>query len=148
MAGESIRDYGSWVTLEANGGSIANNAFEQANDAAFSLASDGGGRPHLQFEIEVTFGTAPTAGTVLALHHQPLDLFGGSDDGRSPSANNIGGYLRNAIVCENTTSAQRFRFDLPFAPEHSSYWLQNAATGQTVSAGWKLRARAWSLKAA
>jgi len=51
-------------------------------------------------------------------------------------------------VCENTTSVQRFRFDLPFAPEHSSYWLQNAATGQTVSAGWKLRARAWSLKAA
>jgi hypothetical protein len=34
------------------------------------------------------------------------------------------------------------------APTRASYWLQNANTGQTVSAGWKLRARAVSYKPA
>lgn len=147
MAGESIRDYGSWVDLEASGASIANNAFGAADDAGFSLSTNGGNRPHLEFELEITFGTAPTANTTVALYHSPQDLFGGTSDGGTPSANNVGGYLTRVQV-ENTTSAQRFRFDVPFAPTDSKYWLQNAATGQTISAAWKLRARAWSLKAA
>jgi hypothetical protein len=148
MAGESIRDYGSWVDLEANGGTIANNAFGEANDASFSLATDGGNRPHLEFEIEVAFATAPTANTVLALHHVDRQMFGGANHGRDPSANQLGGYLCTAIQLENTTATQRARFDLMFAPTEARYWLQNVATGQTVSAGWRLRARSWSLKAA
>jgi hypothetical protein len=147
MPGESIRDSGAWVDLETSGAVITNNSFVPADNANFSLSSDGGSRPHLQFEIEFTFGTAPTAGTSLALHAQDIDLFGGTDDGRSPSANNTGGFQRSVGV-ENVTAAQRFRFDLMFAPQDAAYWLQNVATGQSVSSGWKLRARAWSLKAA
>lgn len=147
MAGESIRDYGAWVDLEASGASISNNAFVAADDAGFDLSSQGGNRPHLEFELEITFGTAPVANTTVALHHVAQDLLGGANDGRDPSANNTGGYLTRVLV-ENTTAAQRFRFDVMFAPANSKYWLQNAATTQTISAGWKLRARAWGLKAA
>lgn len=147
MAGEVIKDYGSWVTLESSGASIANNAFAQADDANFDMAVDGGNRPDLEFEIEFTFGTAPTANTALVLHAQDLDLFGGTDDMRSPSANNLAGYVASVVV-ENTTSAQRKRFYVVNAPSKASYWVQNAGTGQTVSSGWKLRARAVTLKVA
>jgi hypothetical protein len=148
MAGEIIRDYAaSWVDLEANGASIANNAFAEANDAQYSMATDGGGRLHLELEIEVTFGTAPTANTQLIIYAQDLDLFGGTDDAIAPSANNS--QLRVAVLSvSNVTTAQRRRLDILDAPRHAAYWLQNAATGQTISAGWKLRARAWSEKVA
>ena len=147
MAGESIRDNGAWVDLEASGATITNNSFAQANDANFSLSADGGNRPHLEFEIEFTFGTAPAAGTALALHEQDLDFFGGTNDTASPSTTNLRGFLRS-IPVENVTTTQRFRFDYMFAPTNAAYWLQNAGTGQSVTSGWKLRARAWSLKAA
>lgn len=147
MAGESIRDSSAWVDLETNGASISNNAFAAADDAGFSLSSQGGNRPHLEFELELAYSAAPTANTPVVLHHVPQDLFGGTNDGRDPSANNIGGAVARVLV-DSTTSTQRFRFDVLGAPTDSKYWLQNAATGQTISAGWKLRARAWSLKAA
>lgn len=141
------KDYGSWVDLEANGASISNNAFVAADDSGFDLATNGGNRPNLEIEVELAFGTAPTAGSVVSLHHAPHDLFGGTNDGRDPSANNTGGYLRNMVV-ENTTATQRFRFNLLFAPTNSRYWLHNNATGQTISAGWKMRARAWKITGA
>jgi hypothetical protein len=136
-------DYGSWVSLEGNGAAIANNAFGAANDASFDMVVDGGGRLHLQFELELPFSVAPSAGLPVALHHAPLDLFGGTDDGRDPSANNLGGYLEQVLV-ENTTTTQRFRFVVFNAPTKSNYWLQNAGTNQSIAAGWKLRARAWN----
>lgn len=147
MAGEQIKDFGSWVDLEANGASIANNAFAQADDAAFSLSADGGGRPHLQIELEYTYSTAPTANTPIILHAQALDLFGGAADAAAPTTNNLSGAVW-AVLVEARATTQRRRFDLLHAPEHAAYWLQNAATGQTISAGWKLRARAWGNKAA
>lgn len=147
MSGESIRDSGSWVDLEASGGSITNNSFGAADDAGFSLSSNGGSRPHLEFELELAYGSAPTANTPVALHHAPQTTFGGANHARDPSANNLGGYLARVLV-ENTTSTQRFRFDLLEAPTDSKYWLRNVGTGQTISSGWKLRARAWGLKAA
>lgn len=147
MAGEVIRDAGAWVDLEANGAAIANNAFGQANDANFSLATNGGSRPHLELELEFTFGTAPAANTPIVLHAQDLDFFDGASDAGAPSANQLGGAL-GAVLVESVTTTQRKRLDLPFAPANAAYWLQNATTGQTISAGWKLRARAWSLKVA
>lgn len=147
MPGESIRDYSAWRDLEANGAAVANNAFGEANDAQFNLTTHGGDRPHLQFELDFIFGTAPTAGTVLALHHQDHDFFGGATDARAPSANNLRGFLRSVLV-ENVTVQQLYRFDVMFAPTHAAYWLQNVGTGQSVSAAWRLRARAWGMKAA
>lgn len=147
MAGELIRDYSSWVDLEANGGSIANNAFGAADDAGFSLATNGGSRLHLEFELELAYASAPTANAPVVLHQAAQDLFGGSSDGRDPSANNRGG-ARAMVTVDNTTITQRFRFDVLFAPADSKYWLENYGTGQTISSGWKLRARAWSPKAA
>lgn len=146
MAGEALKDYGSWVVLEANGGSIANNAFGQADDLGFSLVTDGGGRPNLEFELVWTHGTAPTANTALTVYAQDLN-FNGTDDAQPPSANNLTRSVASVNVA-NVTTAQRARFNVMFAPAEASYWLHNTGTNQSVSAGWTLRARAWTLKAA
>lgn len=146
MAGETIKDYGSWVDLTTSGGAVSNNSFLAATAANFSLATDGGNRPHLEFECELTFGTAPTANTAVVLHHAPLSTFSGVD-ARDPSATNMGGSL-SIMSVDSVTTAQRFRFVVLNAPGNSKYWLQNSGTGQSISAGWKLRARAWTLKPA
>ena len=137
------RSYGAWVDLEASGASISNNAFVQADDAALDLSSYSD-KEHIQFELEAAYASAPTANTLIELHHVAQDLFGGANDGRDPSANNLGGILAGVLV-DNTTSTQRWRFDVLLGPAHSKYWLRNNGTGQTISSGWKLRARAFSI---
>jgi hypothetical protein len=129
-----------------NGGSIANNAFGQADDLSFSLVTDGGSRPNLEFELSWAHGTAPTANTALTVYAQDLN-FNGTPDAQAPSANNLRRFVASVNVA-NTTSTQYARFDVMFAPADAAYWLLNTGTGQTVSAGWTLRARAWTLKAA
>lgn len=146
MAGETIRDYGAWVDLEANGGSITAASFVQADDADFSLATNGGSRPHLEFEFEWTHASAPTANTPVQVFAQDKTMFGGANHARAPSANNLQ-RLVGTVLADNTTSTQRRRFDVTFAPAEAAYYLRNGTT-QTISSGWKLRARAWSLKAA
>lgn len=141
------KDYSSWVDLETSGGSITNNSFGAADNAGFDLDADGGNRPHLEFELELAYGSAPTANTPVALHHAAQTTFGGANHGRDPSANNLGGYLTRVLV-DNTTSTQRFRFNAMFAPTNSKYWMQNAGTAQTISSGWKLRARSWKIAGA
>lgn len=147
MASESIRDSGSWFDLEASGASITNNSFAEANDDTFSLATDGGSRPHLEFEFEWAHGTGPTANAPINFYAKDLTMFGGANHARDPSANNLQRLVKT-ITVDNTTSTQRRRFDVMFAPADASYWLHNAGTGQTISSGWKLRVRAWTLKPA
>ncbi len=146
MAGESIRDYGSSVALEANGGSISAAAFAQANDANFSLSADGGNRPHLALEFEWTHGSAPTANSAIQIFAQDLDFFGGTNDALAPSANNLQ-RLVATILADASTSTQRRRIDVMFAPENAAYYVRNGSN-QTISSGWKLSARAWTLKPA
>jgi len=149
MAGEAIRDYGSWVLLEDNGGSISNNAFAAADDLDFDFSSDGGNRLHAEFEIEFAFTTAPTANTSIGLFARNKNIFGGTNTARDPSANHAAQLLRSVIVdAVGSSTIQRQRFDVINAPRNARYFLQNANTGQSINAGWKLRMRAWSPKVA
>lgn len=147
MAGELIRDYGSWVDLEANGASISSAAFGEANDATFGMVGSGGGRLHLEFELEFANSTNTTGVPFLTLLARHLNVLGSSNHALSPSSTAPGRPVANLQTAIATTSTQRFRFDVLFAPTDASYWLANN-TGQAVAAGWKLRARAWSPKAA
>lgn len=146
MAGESVRDYSSWKTLEASGASIANNAFGEANDATWEQVADGGGRPHLQVEIVWTYGANPSAGGSLGIYSRALQI-NTTNDAAAPSAS----YLRRMIGNEpvNTAgTAHAQRFDVMNAPTQFSAWLYNNASGQSISSGWTLRVRAFGFKAA
>lgn len=145
MAGEVIKDFGSWVDLEASGASISNAAMGAADDAAFNTLTDA--RPHIEFELEITLGANASGAPFVQLYAQELDYFGGSNDSLAPATTNLNKLVRSELLATGTTSTQRFRFTAMFAPVNASYYLYNGS-GQTISSGWKLRARGMTLKAA
>lgn len=137
MAGQAIVMLGTQKTLEANGGSIANNALAQADDANYSVVSDGAYYPDAEFVLTATFGTAPTEGTVLALYARPLDVDGTADTELPEAARPT--VFVGTFVVNNVTSAQTMilrAYDLPML---AAYYIHNSGTGQTVSAGWVLK---------
>lgn len=138
MANEAILKLGSVKTLEANGASIANNAIGQADDASYSLATDAAYYPDAQFVLTATFGTAPTEGTTIALYARPLDVDGTADTEAPETTRPT--YQVGVFVVNNVTSAQTmvvYARDLPLLAD---YYLHNNGTGQTISAGWTLKA--------
>lgn len=137
MANETILVFGTPKTLEANGGSIVNNALAQADDANYGVVADGANFPDARFVAAFTFGTAPTEGTVLALYARPLDI-DGTNDAQVPEAARPTVYI-GAFVVDNVTGTQYAEIIARDVPWLAAYYLHNNATGQTVSAGWTLK---------
>ena len=137
MSGETIVQFGTTKTLEANGASIANNTLAQADDANYSVASDGAYYPDAKFVISVTFGTAPTEGTTLALYARPLDI-DGTNDAEVPETTQPTVFIGTFVV-NNVTTAQYIELLAQDVPWSASYYIHNNGAGQTVSAGWTLK---------
>lgn len=146
MANEVIRVYGTTKTLEANGGSISNNAIVAADDATYSTTSDGGNYPDARFVMSFTFGTAPTEGTVLALIARTLDI-DDTNDALAPEATRADRYIGSFIV-DNITSIQYAECVATDVPVNATYYILNSGTGQTVSTGWTLKVTPQSYKPA
>ena len=137
MSGETILKFGTPKTLEASGGSIANNALAQADDASYGVVADGAYYPDAKFVASFTFGTAPTEGTVLALYARPLDI-DGTNDAEVPEAARPTVFIGSFVV-NNVTTAQYAELIARDVPWLASYYLHNSGTGQTVSSGWTLK---------
>ena len=137
MSGETILKLGTQKTLEANGASIANNTLAQADDASYSVASDGAYYPDAKFVIAATFGTAPAEGTTLALYARPLDI-DGTNDAEVPEMARPTVFIGTFVV-NNVTTAQYIELLAQDVPWNAAYYLHNNGTGQTVSAGWALK---------
>ena len=138
MAGEMTVVRGATKALESNGGAIANNAVVQADDASYATVADGGGFPDAEFVVTLAFGTAPTEGTVVGLYARPLDL-DGTNDAEVPEAARPTHFI-GVFVDNNVTTAQTAYLLARDVPALASYYLHNNATGQTISAGWTLKA--------
>lgn len=137
MSGETILKTGTPKTLEANGASIANNTLAQADDASYSVASDGAYYPDAKFVLAATFATAPTEGTTLALYAQPLDI-DGTNDAEAPETTRPTVFIGTFTV-NNVTTAQYIELIAQDVPWNARYYLHNNSTGQTLSAGWTLK---------
>ena len=137
MSNETIITLGTPKTLEANGASIANNTLAQADDANYSIASDGNYYPDTKFVLSATFGTAPAEGTTLALYARPLDI-DGTNDAEVPETTRPSVFIGTFAV-NNVTTAQYIELLAQDVPWLAAYYLHNNGTGQTVSAGWTLK---------
>ena len=146
MAGEMTIVYGTTKTLEANGASISNNALAQADDADYSVASDGASYPDAEFVLSGAFGTAPTEGMVLALYARPLNI-DGTNDAEAPETTRPTRFIGNFVV-NNVTSTQYMTLTAFDVPAEASYYVHNNATGQTLSSGWTLKVKPRTYKPA
>jgi hypothetical protein len=138
MAGEAQRVYGTQITLEANGASIANNAIGQADDANVDLSDDTPADSFDgEFALTVNYSVAPTAGTSISLILRPLDI-DGTTDAPAPTATYLneffGSFLPNAA-----TGSQTLRCFATDVPREFAAYLYNNATGQTIPAAWTLK---------
>lgn len=137
MAGEAIYKYGTQKTLEANGGSITNGTVVQANDATYSVVADGAYYPDAEFVASFTYGTGPTEGTALVLLARPINI-DSTNDAEVPEAG-LPQVFVGSFVVNNVTTLQ-YQLCVGYnLPREAEYYLYNASTGQTVSAGWTLK---------
>lgn len=134
---DAVVKYGTTKTLEANGASVANNAIAQADDAEYSIASDGSYAPDADFVLAVTFGTAPTANTLIDLYAQELDI-DGTNDAQAPTTTYKQKYIGSFVV-NGVTVRQFLKLTAYDVPANANYFIHNNATGQTISAGWTLK---------
>ena len=137
MSGETIVQFGTTKTLEANGASIANNTLAQADDTGYSISADGAYYPDAKFVIAATFVTAPAEGTTLALYARPLDI-DGTNDAEVPETTRPTVFIGTFSV-NNVTTAQYIELLAQDVPWSASYYIHNNGAGQTVSAGWTLK---------
>lgn len=149
MAGEIVVELGTQKTLEASGGAIANGSVVQANDATYSVSSDGGGYPDAIFVLTGAFGTAPTEGATLVLMARPLDI-DGTADAEVPEATRptcvIGAFeVNNVTTSQSMLLRGGYAADVPMLAE---YYVYNNGTGQQLSAGWALKATPRTVKTA
>lgn len=136
MSNEAIVFIGTQKVLEANGAAIANNALAQADDASYSIATDGLSYPDARFVLTGTFSVAPTENTTLALYARPLNI-DGTADADAPETTRPTQFI-GTFVINNVTTAQSLVCDAQDVPWEADYYLHNNGTGQTLSAGWRL----------
>jgi hypothetical protein len=139
MAGETIVKWGTQKSLEASGAAIAANAVVQANDLTYSLAADAANYPDAEFVLAATFASAPTEGGVLALYARPLNIDGTSDAEVPKAALPV--WFVGSFAVNNVTSTQFMTLLATDLPAEAEYYIHNAGTGQTVSAGWSLKVK-------
>jgi len=145
MAGERIIVRGAQTTLEASGASVANNAVVAAT-TSYNSGTTGGGYPDAEFVLTAIFSTAPTESTVVSLLARPLDL-DGTSDAQVPEAARPTRVIGSFVV-DNVTTAQTMVLLARELPEIAEYYLYNNGTGQTIAAGWSLKVKPRSEKAA
>lgn len=146
MSGEMIVVNGTTKTLVSSGASLANNTMSAASAATYDRAADGGDFPDAALVLAVAYGTAPTVNTTLDLYARELDI-DGTGDAVAPTTTYKRRHIASFPVI-NQTAMQYIKalaFDLPKLAE---YYLHNNATGQTISAGWKLKITPRSYKPA
>lgn len=134
---DAIVKLGTTKTLEANGASTANNVITQADDAGYSISADGANAPDADFVLSVTFGTAPTENSTIALYARELNI-DSTSDADAPSTTYKPRYI-GVFVVDNVTTAQYLKLRATDVPAEADYYIFNNATGQTISAGWTLK---------
>lgn len=139
MANEAIYAWGTQKTLEASGASAANGTMTQANDASYSVVSDGATFPDAEFVLKVQFATATSIeNKVITLYARPLNIDSTSDS-PAPTSTYLEVYIGNFVLYGASAATDQYLMLEAFGvPKEADYYILNSS-GQTISAGWSLK---------
>lgn len=133
----AINFFGTQDTVTSSSAAVFNNAFSVVGDIVTWTNDDDA--PAANVVLEVTFASAPVAGTNVALYVAPQNIQS-TNDQTAPNANFLHTFLGTFPV-ENVTSAQFISLDVALPNTKTSsefnFYIQNNS-GQTASAGWNL----------
>ena len=148
MADESIWDYGTEITLEESGASTADGVFTQADDASLTAANKAD-RTHIDMRLTTVDTTVnPDIGGGVNLFERVVNLEG-AEDAPVPNADYPHKFCCRFPIDDDQTLTQALlqEIKMNFPDEDSDFYIENDC-GQTISAGWNLRATPKSLKPA
>ncbi len=139
MANETIAAWGTEKTLEANGGSCANGAVIIADDATYSVVSDGANYPDAEFVLVCQWATVTSIeNKAIVLLARDLDI-DSTNDQSAPTATFNHRFIGSFIIADGTSATnQYFKLTTQDVPKLAQYYLLNQS-GQTISAGWTLK---------
>jgi hypothetical protein len=147
MANEAIWTYANQVTLESSGASAANAVFQLADNATLS-STNHNQYPVADFVLKVAgFGAqiATTGGPTINLYRVDQDI-DGSNDAPVPTSSNrslfVGGFVVPLAV-DATATLYLPLSEVPLSPV-CNFYIENQ-TGQSILAGWTLKATPKSL---
>jgi len=145
MSGETQRVYGTTVTLQTSGASVASAAISAAAGTAYDLSDDTpADYPDAEFALTCSFGGTPAANTIIALVIRPLDI-DGTTDAPVPTATYVvetfGSFSHSGV---NTT--QTLRCFAQNIPRKGEVYLYNGTLGTSFSS-WTLKMTPVSYKA-
>ena len=138
MANEVEWTYATQVTLEDSGASAASDAFLPADDDTLEGTGNASYYPLADFVLNAAFGTDVTAGGIVKLYRQDLNIDGASD------APTPGTACRNLFVGSfiiATGNSAKTTYPLPDVPlsNDCQFSVENKS-GQSLTAGWDLKA--------
>jgi hypothetical protein len=143
MANEAKYTYATEVTLEASGAACTNTAFVQADDTNLSSANHSN-YPLADFALKtIGFGAAlaSSGSLVVNMYRQPVNFDTTAGDEPSVSASLKAHYVGSFALPLSAASNSTYYAHLDSVPlvADQYYWLENAL-GQTINAGWTLKA--------
>ena len=139
MADESIWTYGSTITCEESGASIADAVFTQADDANLTAANQAD-YTHCDVLLSTVDTTVnPDIGGVVNVYLRPINIEG-TEDQPPPSANFPHKFLCAMPIDDDEALTQAIKVEarLPNPNDDCEAYIENQC-GQTISAGWNLR---------
>jgi len=137
MANEVIWTYKTPVVLEDSGAEGVDDAFGDANDADLADAQHGG-FPLADFVLRCAFGGAVAAMSVINLYRRDLNI-DGANDAITPSATYPVLLVGNFLIPAAAEAAAYYPCsDIPLVADQE-FFIEDK-TGQTISAGWDLKA--------
>lgn len=138
-SGDLNRVGGSVVQLEANGASITDGSFAQANDNDL-LTSANAGYPWIDFMLSATWATSTDIEDgAVHLYRRKMNVETGGGDEPTPDAvrprEYVGSFYPDAVTSEQFMTID----NVPRSLYQEQYYIENQ-TGQTASSGWVLEA--------
>lgn len=140
MSNEAIRVWGTQISLESAGSTIANNAISSvaSTNTVNTLTQSGGvGFPHGMFTLTVAPGTGFTADKSLDLILQPLDI-DGTTDAPAPTTSYLERYVGSFRPIGSTTGSMTYSLEVYDLPPKFAAYIFNNATGQSTGT-WVLK---------
>lgn len=139
-ANTGIHFFGTQDTLDNTTSAITNGAFSDGTNDLNEWTNDDDA-PMAFVVLEITFATAPTAGSSVNLYARKMDIGNaGTEDEDAPDANHTHSFV-GSFGLNDVTSAQTIGILIALPNSKTSqkyvFYIENKG-GQTASAGWAL----------
>jgi len=142
MANEAIKTYATTINHVVDGAQVSAGAFSAVGDVDAAVSStNSSDYPFADVIVDLVYEATPTAGEVLYLYRQDLDLVS-TNDAPDPDA----AYPHKLVgaVAIDAATTQRLMFAGVELVKDCLFVLKNGSAAKYISANWDMYVRPWT----